>query len=198
MLALALVAAGSLGWLAVVAAHDPQGAYGQSAAAWAQAIMSVGAIVAAIVIDQGSSRRARLEQREASARGRAVRLGSLIACAGMLETAGRVVLTRELDPEATTSGGVVRAVIAGQRMVSHYVANVQDDDPVLVWVLNRAADELDAAVEILTTRKLATEADRLAVSEAAREHARELRELVDEYEGGVLHAMSERTPPPVP
>jgi len=193
---LGVVALGSLAWMALVAAHDPEGVWGQSAAAWAQAIMSVGAIVAAIVIDRGASRRARQEQREASAREKTVRVGSLVACAGMLETAARAVLTRELGPKATTGGGAVRAVVAGQRMINHYVAHAHDDDPVLVWVLNRAADELDTAVDELMTRKLATEADRLDLSEATRNHARELRELVDEYEAGIFHALSERTPPP--
>src|SRR5258708_12924203 len=64
VLAVIVVVAGA--WMALVASHDPGGPFGESAAAWAQAIMSVGAILAAVVIDQGASRRDRQHRLEPS------------------------------------------------------------------------------------------------------------------------------------
>src|SRR5437870_13062423 len=85
LLAAIVVVAG--GWMALVASHDPGGAYGESAAAWAQAIMSVGAILAAVVIDQGASRRDRLDRLEAAASARAARIRLRRLCATALDNA---------------------------------------------------------------------------------------------------------------
>src|SRR5436190_7738636 len=82
------------GWMALVGSHDPGGPYGQSAAAWAQAIMSVGAILAAVVIDQGASRRDRHDRLEAAATARASRLKVLGACAAILDNAAEAAAKR--------------------------------------------------------------------------------------------------------
>lgn len=74
-------------WMALVASHDPGGPFGESAAAWAQAIMSVGAILAAVVIDQGASRRDRQDRLEAAAAARAARIRVLLLCAIALDNA---------------------------------------------------------------------------------------------------------------
>ena len=56
-------------WLAVVALNDKDGFTGQTAAAWVQAVGSVMAIIAAIVIDQGAARR-QIEQLRSTESGR--------------------------------------------------------------------------------------------------------------------------------
>jgi hypothetical protein len=71
---LALIVVVSGGWLALVGSHGPGGPYGESAAAWTQAIISLGVILAAVVIDQGASRRDRQDRLEAAAAARAARI----------------------------------------------------------------------------------------------------------------------------
>lgn len=56
------VAQVGVGLIFAASAQDPNGLYGQSTAAWVQAAGSVGAILAAIVVDQGSTRRLRRER----------------------------------------------------------------------------------------------------------------------------------------
>jgi hypothetical protein len=56
------VAQVGFGLIFAASAQDPNGLYGQSTAAWVQAAGSVGAILAAIVVDQGSTRRLRRER----------------------------------------------------------------------------------------------------------------------------------------
>ena len=136
LLLAALVAAGA-GWLAVVAAHDPGGAFGQNSAAWAQAVMSVGAILAAIVIDQGASRRDRIERRDAAERVRAARVKAVSSCIVMLDNAAKAVGERTPRRGLRFEGLALDALEAMHQTVDHYIARGSDDEPILVWVMIR-------------------------------------------------------------
>jgi hypothetical protein len=60
-------------------ASDPNGVFGQTVAAWVQAVGSIAAIIAAIWIAQGANRQSREDQREAMTR----RLAQLIGIAAL-------------------------------------------------------------------------------------------------------------------
>jgi hypothetical protein len=183
MLAVVVVAAAS--WLALVARHDPGGVFGSSAAAWTQAIMSVGAILAAIAIDQGASRRDRRDRRDAADQARAARVKLMRSSAIALENAAKAAASRTPARGLTFEGLAIEALVSMQHTVRHFVGRGSDDDPMLVWALNRVATELDGAVAELKGRRLASEADQRTLVSAAKTRAQALRELTDEYEAGI-------------
>jgi hypothetical protein len=181
----ALVAAG-VGWLALVAAHDPGGAFGQNAAAWAQAVMSVGAILAAIVIDQGASRRDRIEQRDAAERVRAARVKAVSSCLLVLDNAAKAVSERTPRRGLRFEGLALEAMEAMHRTIDHYVARGSDDEPILVWMMVRASDELGRAEQALKTAPLSTRAEQAALERVMRTGAQAIREMLDEYAAGLF------------
>src|SRR4051812_23197305 len=176
------------GWLALVSSHDPGGPYGESAAAWAQAIMSVGAILAAVVIDQGASRRDRLDRLEAAAAARAARFRLLQLCARTLDNAAEAARKRPLKRGQRFEGLAVESVRSARQVARHFADRGSDSDPMLVWVLNVAAPEMEAAADVLDGHRLATSADLAALERAARTRAQALRELMDEYQAGIHEA----------
>jgi hypothetical protein len=173
------------GWMALVGSHDPGGPYGESTAAWAQAIMSVGAILAAVVIDQGASRRDRLHRLEAAAAARAARIRLLQLCAKVLDNAAEAARKRPLKRGQRFEGLAVEAVRSAQQVVRHFAERGSDSDPLLVWVLKVAVTEMDAAAGVMDGHRLATSADLAALERAIRSRAQALRELVDEYQAGL-------------
>jgi hypothetical protein len=181
----ALVAAGA-GWLAVVAAHDPGGAFGQNSAAWAQAVMSVGAILVAIVIDQGASRRDRIERRDAAERVRAARVKAVSSCIVMLDNAAKAVAERTPRRGLRFEGLALDALEAMHQTIDHYIVRGSDDEPILVWVMIRAGAEVDRAEQALRAARLSTPAEQAALERALRGHAREIREMLDEYAAGLF------------
>jgi hypothetical protein len=181
----AIALAAVLGWLALVARHDPNGLFGESTAAWTQAIMSVGAILAAIVIDQGASRRDRRDRQEAADRARASRVKLIRSGVMVLENAAKAAASRRPARGLVLEGLAVEAMISMQETLRHFVGRGSEDDPILVWVLNRSSTEMDGAVAELKGRRLATKADQLATVQAAKLRAQALRELADEYEAGI-------------
>jgi hypothetical protein len=181
-----LAGAAGAAWLAVVAWHDPDGAFGQSFAAWTQAVLSVGAILVAIAIDQGSSRRDRQARLEEAAEARTARIKVIRAASQLLDSAARVVAARPFKRGQSLDEGLAfEAVVSIQRTLRHFVDR-GSDDPALIWVLHRAATELDGGLVDLRDRRWASRADQLDVARAVHARAQELRELLDEYEGGVL------------
>lgn len=176
------------GWMALVVSHSPGGAYGESAAAWAQAIMSVGAILAAVVIDQGASRRDRLDRLEAAASVRAARIRLLQICAKALDNAAEAARKRPLKRGQRFEGLAVEAVRSARQVARHFADRGSDSDPMLVWVLIVAAAEMDAAVDVLDGHRLTTSADLAALERTVRTRAQALRELVDEYQAGIHEA----------
>lgn len=186
VLAAIVVVAG--GWMALVGSHDPGGPYGASTAAWAQAIMSVGAILAAVVIDQGASRRDRLERLEAAAAARAARIRMLRLSAMALDNAADAAGKRTLKRGQRFEGLAVEAVLSARQVARHFADRGSDSDPLLVWVLNVAVNEIEAAAAVLDGHPLATPADLAALQKAARTRAQALREILDEYEAGIWEA----------
>lgn len=184
----AIVAAATTTWLALVASHDDQGLFGQGAAAWAQAIMSVAAILAAIVIDQGASRRDREERRETAERARNARIALLRNGKTMLDNVRKAIEQRTPAPGLVFEGLGVDAIKAGQSAIRHYIQRGSDDDAALVWVLCRAGDILDAAVEDLWRKPIETPAQKAALAARAARHAQDLHEVTDEYEAGLFRS----------
>lgn len=180
-----VVAAVSVGWMGLVASHNPGGFFGESAAAWAQAIMSVGAILAAIVIDQGASRRDRQDRLEAAARARAARIKIMASCASVLDNAAKAAASRQLKRGRKFDGLAAEAVKSMRPTLRHFVERGSDDDPILVWALNRTATEMEGAEKELIGRPLATQADLLSLQRAANARAQGIRELIDEYQAGL-------------
>ena len=183
--AIVVVAAG---WMALVSSKDPGGPYGESAAAWAQAIMSVGAILAAVVIDQGASRRDRLDRLEAAATARAARIRLLRLCAGTLDNAAEAARKRPLKRGQRFEGLAVEAVRSARQVARHFADRGSDSDPMLVWVLSVAVREMDAAADGLDGHRLETRADLAALERLARTRAQALREILDEYQAGLYEA----------
>src|SRR4051812_4377316 len=183
VLAAIVVVAG--GWMALVGSHDPGGPYGASTAAWAQAIMSVAAILAAVVIDQGASRRDRLDRLEAAEAARAARVRLLQVCALALDNAAEAARKRPLERGQTFEGLAVEAVLSARQTARHFADRGSDSDPVLVWVLNVAVTEIDAAARVLEGHRLETSADLADLERAARTRAQALREILDEYQAGL-------------
>ena len=186
VLAAIVVVAG--GWMALVGSHDPGGPYGGNAAAWAQAIMSVGAILAAVVIDQGASRRDRLDRLEAAAAARAARIRLLQLCARVLDNAAEAARKRPLKRGQRFEGMAVEAVRSARQTARHFADRGSDSDPMLVWVLTVAVREMDAAADGLDGHRLETRADLAALERLARTRAQALREILDEYQAGVHEA----------
>jgi hypothetical protein len=186
VLAAIVVAAG--GWMALVGSRGPGGLYGESAAAWAQAIMSVGAILAAVVIDQGASRRDRLGRLEAAAAARTARVRVLRLCAMVLDNAAEAARKRPLKRDQRFEGLALEAVLSARQTAHHFADRGSDSDPMLVWVLNRAVTEIDAAAGVLDGHRLATSADLVALERAAGARAQTLREILDEYQAGLYEA----------
>jgi integrase len=79
-----------------------------------------------------------------------------------------------------------RTTVSPQRRqtVRHFADRGSDSDPALVWVLNRAMTEVEAAAEALDGHRLATRADLADFERTARSRAQALREIVDEYQAG--------------
>jgi hypothetical protein len=182
---LAAIVAGSAIWLSVVSGHDPAGPYGESAAAWAQAIMSVGAILAAVAIDQGASRRDRQVRLEAAAAARAARLKVLEHCASALDNAAEAAAKRVPKRGQRFEGLALEAVLAARQVARHFADRGSDNDPMLVWVLHRASAEMDAAATAMDGYRLATPEDLAALQHTARTRAQGLREILDEYQAGL-------------
>jgi len=180
----ALVAAG-VGWLAVVAAHDPAGAFGQSSAAWAQAVMSVGAILAAVFIDQGASRRDRRERQAAADRVRAARVKAVSTCMVVLDNAAKAVSERTPRRGLRFEGLALEALEATRQTIDHYIARGSDDEPILVWMMIRARAELERAEQALRAARLATRAEQARLERATRAHAQAIREMLDELAAGL-------------
>lgn len=185
---LAAIVVVAAGWMALVSSKDPGGPYGESAAAWAQAIMSVGAILAAVVIDQGASRRDRLDRLEAAATARAARIRLLRLCAGTLDNAAEAARKRPLKRGQRFEGLAVEAVRSARQVARHFADRGSDSDPMLVWVLTVAVREMDAAADGLDGHRLETRADLAALERLARTRAQALREILDEYQAGVHEA----------
>ena len=74
------------------------------------------------------------------------------------------------------------------RPTRHLADRGSDSDPLLVWVLNVAVTEIDAAAAVLDGHRLETRADLAALERAARTRAQALREILDEYEAGLYEA----------
>jgi len=185
---LVAVVAGSAIWLAVVGAPDPGGPYGASAAARAQAIMSVGAILAAVVINQGAGRRDRQTRLEAAAAARAARLKVLEHCAAALDNAAEAAAKRVPKRGQRFEGLALEAVLAARQTARHFADRGSDNDPILLWVLNRAVAEADAAAAALDGHRLATPGDLAPLQRIARTRAQGLREILDEYQAGLYDA----------
>jgi len=171
--------------MALVSSHDPSGPYGESAAAWAQAIMSVGAILVAVVIDQGASRRDRQDRLDAAAEARAARVRVLYLCAIVLDNAADVARKTPRKRGQKFEGLALEAVLSARQTARHFADRGSDSDPALVWMLNRAVTEIDAAAKVLDGHSVATPADRAELERAARARAQALREMLDEYEAGL-------------
>ena len=180
--AIVMVAAG---WMALVGSRDPGGPYGESTAAWAQAIMSVGAILAAVVIDQGASRRDRLDRLEAAASARAARIRLLQLCARVLDNAAEAARKRPLKRGQRFEGLAAEAVLSARQTARHFADRGSDSDPMLVWVLHVVVTQMDAAADVLDGHPLATSADLAALERVAHTRAQGLREIVDEYQAGI-------------
>lgn len=129
---LVAIVAGAAIWLTVVNSHDPGGPYGESAAAWVQAIMSVGAILVAVVIDQGASRRDRQVRLEAAAAARAARLKALEHCASALDNAAEAAAKRAPKRGQRFDGLALEAILAARQVARHFADRSSDDDPILV------------------------------------------------------------------
>ncbi|HEY2752744.1 hypothetical protein [Phenylobacterium sp.] len=99
----------------------------------------------------------------------------------VLENAADVARKRPLKRGQKFEGLALEAVFSARHTVRHFADRGSDSDPALVWVLNRAVTEVDAAAEILDGHRLATRAD---LERAARARAHALREIVDEYQAG--------------
>jgi hypothetical protein len=186
ILLVSILAIATISWLALVAAHDDQGFFGQGAAAWAQAIMSVAAILAAIVIDQGASRRDREERTAVAYSAKAARIGLLRNCAWMLGNVRKGIESRTPAPGLTFEGLGIDAVKAGRSAIQHYIARGSDDDAALVWVLCRSGDILETAVNEIWGKPLESSAQQTALAVLAGRHAQDLRELTDEFEYGLF------------
>lgn len=183
-----IVAVATVTWLALVATQNEQGLFGEGAAAWAQAIMSVAAILAAIVIDQGATRRDREERREIAERGRMARITLLRNGKAMLDNVRSAIEQRTPAPGLVFEGLGIDALKAGRAAIRHYIERGSDDDAALVWVLCRAGDILDAAVDDLWRKPIETPAQQAALAARAARHAQDLREVTDEYEAGLFQA----------
>ena len=147
--------------------------------------MSVAAILAAVVIDQGSSRRDRQDRLETAAAARAARIRLLQLCATVLDNAAEAARKRPLKRGQRFEGLAVEAVRSAQQVARHFAERGSDSDPLLVWVLNVAVTEMDAAAAVLEGHRLATRADLAALERAARTRAQALREVLDEYQAGL-------------
>ena len=88
---LLFIAAAGAALVAAAAAQDYSGLYGQTGAAWMQAVGSVVAIVVAIVVDQGASRRLRQERKVSEQAVSARRAGAIIQAAEAFEHAAAEV-----------------------------------------------------------------------------------------------------------
>lgn len=84
---LLFIATVGVGLVAEAAAQDEDGLYGQTGAAWMQAAGSVVAIVAAIIVDQGASRRFRQDRMVREQAMSARRAGAIAQAAEALENA---------------------------------------------------------------------------------------------------------------
>lgn len=72
-------------------------------------------------------------------------------------------------------------------VVDHYIARGSDDDPGLVWVLCRAGNIVEVAVDDVYRRPIETTEQRATLAERARSHAQSLYELTDEYQAGLFN-----------
>lgn len=183
---IAIIVVSSGLWLALVATHDPDGLFGQSSAAWAQAIGSVGAILAAIVIDQGASRRAQAAREADEAAGRRARVALLRNASFILNNVAAALETRDPRPGRLYEGLALEALKAMQKAVSHYTDRGYGDDAAMVWVFCRAGAMLDDALRDLVNAPIESHAQIAALAAVARAHAQAVRELTDEYEWGMF------------
>lgn len=180
-----IIVASSALWLLLVAGHDPDGLFGQASAAWAQAIGSVGAILAAIVIDQGSSRRERVERAERAEQALRTRVGLLRNACIILNNIARVIGERQPRPGLVYEGIALEALQSMQQAVRHYIMRGSDDDAAMVWVLCRGGALVDDALKALDHQPIETKEQQAALAAAARNGSQLLRELMDEYEWGL-------------
>lgn len=93
--------------------QDPEGLFGQTTAAWVQALGAVGAILVAIAVDQGSSRRLQREQIEKERSIAARRCGAINRAADALRD-----IESEVRSNQNTLSGISISTINIQRLNS--------------------------------------------------------------------------------
>jgi hypothetical protein len=146
-----------------------------------------GGVLAAIVIDQGASRRDREERQAIANSGREARVGLLRRIKTQLDACAKAIEQREPTPGLVLEGLGVESLRVFKSVVDHYIARGSDDDPGLVWVLCRAGNIVEAAVDDLYRRPIETTEQRATLAERARSHAQSLYELTDEYQAGLFN-----------
>jgi hypothetical protein len=127
--------------VSVVALHDEDGWFGQSTAAWIQAIGSIAAIAAAVWIDQGTARR-QATAREAEGRAAiGARLDAVMNCVMCLEQLAGLLREWEPEPNHTwsiTPVGFEEAMSAEEVLRFYLQHQGTEIDALLVATMARA------------------------------------------------------------
>jgi hypothetical protein len=182
---IAVGAAVSTALIVGAAVHDEDGLFGANTAAWAQAVGSVAAIVAAIAIDQGTARRARRAVKDAERDARDARRMAIRRCVtvlnGVISQFKRSVLddgrTYSIAPEH------VRAIRTAQQVISHFVERGSNDDAHLVATLLTVEAVLQkTAGEIAPFNTPADRTKQLALLESGCDA---ILAALRKYEGGI-------------
>lgn len=148
--------------------------------AMVQAVGSVGAILAAIWIDQGTSRRHRTAREEENRRARAARIRCLENCADTLgflaDQIGGVELTSGMHVKPSAQARI--ALIASRDLVVAYQTTSWEDDPRVLVGLSHARVIMDEACERLPAGVVIQHWDQEKFCASFRNAAADVREIV--------------------
>jgi hypothetical protein len=158
--------------------------------AWVQAVGSVVAIIAAIWIDQGAARRLRQDRREAARDMRVARIEAVRNAIAAVEGCARHVRSwspAELAGGARLDARSSQALLAARTVIIHRLQRPGDTDAPTLCLLSLADQRLSALWQKTEPlQPVGNPVVRTHLAEAFDECAAQLRDLIDEYDAGVL------------
>lgn len=120
---------------------------GESAAAWVQAVGSVAAIVAAIVIDRGEARRNRRDRDAATDNLVSQRISTISRAETWLQIAAdEVVAGRASIARCYLAPATLRGLSASERALDYYLTQPSEISAPALWAISEAADRLGRAL----------------------------------------------------
>ena len=164
--------------LAAMDAHPGQ-------AGWAQAVGSVGAVLAAIWIDQGSARRQGRDQLAALIQAKAVRRDAIFHCIEVLRSASKRLATFDAERDFAARANPLQGLNSAAQLVDFYLQRSGETEPRLVAALFDVQRLMTNAFDMLGHIGAATLApNQVAAISVFEVTATDIEKVLERYDTG--------------